>query len=307
MDIVDIIVKWSQIIMLLLMGVGLIYAWVQIRLMQSNEADRKRLAVLSLIQELEYNKKLITEYVDHAEKGGNVTPNADGVITYELNKPSLIAYERNVVLACGNDEGLLKDIASLYEKIDACKVLVDEVLLIVANNRIDCMLGYKKNDFNAVVGKMNKRLSQEAVAVDELIDVVIKNLKFLHKSSKELKKIDMGKIKRIIAREGLIILGIAISGFIIAFVGDFIWQHSKAYIDWVTPSIYKYEPLSIKLFWNRALLLFSFYNFPQINGLKWGIGMWIEHLGEFVFLYSYLIYLPFRFIVWAARTLKEKK
>lgn len=136
----DIIVQWSQIAMLILMIVGLIYAWIQIRLMKRNETDKKRLAVLSLIQELKYNKKLINEYIDHEVNGANVTPSKDGEISYELNKPSLIAYERNIILACGNDDGLLKDITSLYEKIDACKVLVDEVLLIVANNWFESKL-----------------------------------------------------------------------------------------------------------------------------------------------------------------------
>lgn len=125
------------------------------------------------------------------------------------------------------------------------------------------------------------------------------------------------KIKKIIAREGLIIIGIVVIGYIISFVSDYFMQHSTEYYNAVLKPIgvgfEKYEPLSFKLFWNRALVLFSLYGFPSMTNYPppspyaniWYI-LWLEHFGEFIFLYGYIIYLPFRFIIWALRTLKEK-
>lgn len=121
------------------------------------------------------------------------------------------------------------------------------------------------------------------------------------------------KTKKIIAREGLIILGITLSGFLISFVSDYIWQHNKAYIDFMASVPWRYEPLSLKLFWNRALSVFSIYNFPFNTYIssspyhKVWFPEWTEHLGEFIFLWGYIIYLPIRFISWSVRTLRGSK
>ena len=121
------------------------------------------------------------------------------------------------------------------------------------------------------------------------------------------------KIKKVIAREGLFIIGFIVVGFLLAFVSDYLWQHSKTYIQLMTPTGYSYDPLSLNLFWNRVLSLFSFYKFPSVMYASsdpyhriWFL-LWMEHLGEFIFLYGYLVCLPFRFIIWSIKTLKEKK
>ena len=125
------------------------------------------------------------------------------------------------------------------------------------------------------------------------------------------------KIKKIIAREGLIIISIAVIGYAIAFVSDYFMQHSTEYYNDILKPLgvgfEKYEPLSFKLFWNRALQVFSLYGFPSMTNYPppspyakiWYI-LWLEHFGEFLFLYGYIIYLPIRFIVWAVKTLRRK-
>jgi len=112
------------------------------------------------------------------------------------------------------------------------------------------------------------------------------------------------KVARIAAREVLIMVGIAVYGFLLAFTADYLFQHSKIYIKWMTPALYEYDPLSFKLAWHRALLLFSHYNFPAFphelkssHHIIWSL--WTEHLGEFILLYGPLIYLFIRSIVWA--------
>lgn len=118
-------------------------------------------------------------------------------------------------------------------------------------------------------------------------------------------------IKRIAAREVVIIIAIAVFGFLVAFISDYLFQHNKVYIKWMGPALYSYEPLSLNLLWHRALLLFNYYKFPSLyskafpyRDIQWFL--WTEHLGEFIFLYGYLICLPIRFIIRAAKTLKEK-
>ena len=121
------------------------------------------------------------------------------------------------------------------------------------------------------------------------------------------------KIKKIVAREGLIIFGFIVGGFTVAFISDYIWQHNKAYIDMMASSgYYQYEPLSLRLFLNRALSLFSIFKFPSNCYAfphpysKFWFPEWTEHLGEFIFLYGYLIYLFIRFVLWATRVLRQK-
>lgn len=174
----DSIVQWSQIVMVVLMVIGLIYAWRQITIMQSSEANKKRLAVLALIQELEYNKKLIGEYKKNAEEGANAIPK-DGKISWELNKPSFFAYEQSAILACGSDTVLLKDLTNLYEKLDACRTIIDEAVLIVANNYIECKIKNQKEEFNVFMGYHGKRLSSEAEAAMKLCDWVISRFESL--------------------------------------------------------------------------------------------------------------------------------
>ena len=120
-------------------------------------------------------------------------------------------------------------------------------------------------------------------------------------------------LKKSIAREGLILLSIAIGGFLIALMSDYLVQHSKAYCDDMLRHsvVPQYEPLSFGKFWNRTLGLFELYDFPSVNYSgsyplhKIWFLVWFEHFGEFIFLYGYLIYLPIRFVFWAVRTLKN--
>ena len=105
------------------------------------------------------------------------------------------------------------------------------------------------------------------------------------------------KTKKIIAREGLVIIGIVTIGYLIAFVSSFIWERGT---------------LSLRMFLGRALSLFSFYGFPSTDypishplHNVWFF-VWLEHFGEFIFLYGYLICLCIRFIIWAVKTVREK-
>ncbi len=107
-------------------------------------------------------------------------------------------------------------------------------------------------------------------------------------------------------REGLLIIGLAVLGWSIAFAADSTFQHSNMYKTLMTPALYSYEPLSLDLAFQRALSLFRTYHFPVFphyiatpHRILWSL--WIEHLGEFIFLYGYLFLLPIRFMVWFFR------
>ena len=84
------------------------------------------------------------------------------------------------------------------------------------------------------------------------------------------------KVKKIIAREGLIIIG-----FVFIFI-LFYWTGTHTQIQWEQ---YRKEPKP-----NQLLI-------------SWANGT----LGYYVALIGYPIYLIVRFIIWAIRTLKQRK
>ena len=94
---------------------------------------------------------------------------------------------------------------------------------------------------------------------------------------------DSKSIKRIIAREGLIILAILLAGFLLQLLG-------RRLLDFSCPTpaeIYDFVPCKYQfLFW---------------------VSRFLGKTGTFILAFGYLLYLLIRFIIWAVRTLREGK
>ncbi len=93
------------------------------------------------------------------------------------------------------------------------------------------------------------------------------------------------KIKKIIAREGLILLGIAIVGLAVYFIGRhlnnvYLIQHQEA---------------KFKVMQNMKYSLMGYT--PYIRMMSFGLN---------IAIFGYPIIALIRFILWAVRTLKEK-
>jgi hypothetical protein len=154
------------------------------------EEDKTLIAIISLIEELEYNRKLLEEYIEHSENGCNIHIK-DDKISWEWNKPKFYAYERYLVTACRGDLIVAKEITDLYYKLDSCKVIIETVQTFVAHN----LLQAKFTSFNIVgamdafrleISKNNKQLydiSKEAVTI---IDGLINKLEGLKNSKKSI-------------------------------------------------------------------------------------------------------------------------
>lgn len=120
-------------------------------------------------------------------------------------------------------------------------------------------------------------------------------------------------VKKIIAREWLVLLAFIGGGYMIAFVSDYFVQHTQSFLDFAKAfrkDYWAYEPLSIIRCWKRALVLCSSYNFPSVPPLILSkaetFWTWMEHFGEFVFLYGYPLYLIFSSIVWAVKSRRKQ-
>ena len=66
-----------------------------------------------------------------------------------------------------------------------------------------------------------------------------------------------------------------------------------------------YEPLSLNQLWHRALGQFDYYKVESLRTYNNHFYLSIEHFGVFILLFFYPIYLFFRFIFWAIKTLKQ--
>lgn len=92
---------------------------------------------------------------------------------------------------------------------------------------------------------------------------------------------DKKKIKQIIAREGITLLGILMLGFTVFFLGKIMCGINQPQKD--SLSVYNIP---------TTFFLFNLYqNMKQI--------------GIFILFFGYPIYLLIRFIIWALRTLRE--
>jgi hypothetical protein len=163
-----------QAIMLFVMFIAIA---IQFQQLWEVEDSKVLVAVTSLIEEMEYNKILIDGYIQHSDIGANVTP-VNGFISWEWNKPRFGSYERYLITACKSNLSLAKNITILYNKLEACKVIIETVQNFVANNLIS-MRGFRDGDsfFITEISKNNKQLSDISKEIRDLIPDLIEKLK----------------------------------------------------------------------------------------------------------------------------------
>lgn len=160
-----------QAVMLLVMFVAIAIPFQQL---WEVEEGKVLVAITSLIEEMEYNKMLLDGYIQHSEVGANVTPK-NGVMSWEWNKPRFGAYERYLITACRENLNLAKDITYLYNRLEACKVIIEAVQHFVAINLVNCIQGGNPL-FNSEIAKNNKQLWEISKEAKDLIPGLIKKL-----------------------------------------------------------------------------------------------------------------------------------
>lgn len=89
------------------------------------------------------------------------------------------------------------------------------------------------------------------------------------------------KIKRIIAREGLILLSVIVVGLLLFWLGSFL------------------NTKFLEQFKGTRVV-------PYLFGYKLQDGIWIQNIGFSLLIIGYPFYLLIRFILWALRTLRER-
>ena len=178
---INFLVFYSQMSVLILMILALILAFMQINEVKKSEQGKVSTAILSLIEEMEYNKTLLDEYIDHSEKGANVTPK-EGKISWEWNKPRQGAYERYLIVACKGNLDLAKEITKLYDKLESCSIIIETIQHFVAVNMIEMKCITSGEDtFKKEIGKHNNQLydiSKEAkILINNLIIQLCQNIR----------------------------------------------------------------------------------------------------------------------------------
>lgn len=124
-----------------------------------------------------------------AKKGGhiNIDPRRDNV-TYEWNKPRLGAYERYLILACRDNLDIVNEITTLYNKLEACRVIIETVHHLVATNIIRIQREGGRNEFNSEIIKHNKQLNQISKEAKDLNGKLIKKLESIKNLSQRKNK-----------------------------------------------------------------------------------------------------------------------
>ena len=116
------------------------------------------------------------------------------------------------------------------------------------------------------------------------------------------------KVKKFIAREGLVILSCVLIGFFIAYLGDYLNHYSKEMCDFLKGTKLENSPYRAPypyMMFRRAYYLFVDQTHVFVPaGSKLYLG--IEGIGLVTLLGFYPIYLLVRFIFWAVRTLREE-
>lgn len=128
-----------DIIVLIIMIITIIASWFltqrQINAMMQIEDDKTTIAIQSLIQELEYNRNIIHEYIDHSEKGANL--GKEGGYSWDWNVPHFGAFERYFIIACKGDKELAIKIEAIYSKLEACKTIVYYIHHLLASSSLE--------------------------------------------------------------------------------------------------------------------------------------------------------------------------
>lgn len=268
-DVIAIFINFFAIV------VGFFYVQWQIRTMRAIENEKRVIAIQALISELQYNKERLLEYIDHWWMGAHsyLTIVNGSSPTYDLQTPRFINYEQFLPLACYDNESLAGRITEIYINCDACRALINQILNFISNNQLNKNNSPQAlNDYEKEIVKHNKQICEISKNTFNLFDKAISELMALKESVHGKKnreaRVDKKNIKRIIAREGLIIVGIAVTGGLI--------------------------------------LLFSIM-LPEKTSYRETLGVIGSSILIYSWNIIYLFYLLIRFIIWALRTLREGK
>jgi len=148
----------------------------QITEMRNIEYEKRIIAVRALIEELKYNKDVISWYIQHSEVGGNVDPNKKGV-NWEWNPPHFIAYSQYLNIACGENIELAVKITSLYGKLESCKTIVYYIHQLLANNIIEVKVITNGDALlENIIRIFNKQIYDISKEVSPLFDELITEL-----------------------------------------------------------------------------------------------------------------------------------
>jgi len=156
-----------------LLLIALFFAETQIRLMWKRQREEIIIAIMSLIEEMEYNRGLLEEYLQHCDKGAHLKEK-EGKVSYEWNKPRFGAYEKYLILACRNNYGVANKISHLYAKLESCKIIIETIQHLVATNVIT--VG-SRSELHSEMIKHNKQLCSISEEARRLIGGLIKELK----------------------------------------------------------------------------------------------------------------------------------
>jgi len=116
-----------------LMVVALFYAELQIDEMRRSKREEREIAIISLIEEMKYNKKQLKAYIQHCEEGAHIEEK-EGNVSYELTKPIFMAYEKHLILACKSNTAIIKKINDLYNLLESVKVIIELNQRIATSN-----------------------------------------------------------------------------------------------------------------------------------------------------------------------------
>jgi len=163
------------ILMLITVIAGFCFTQKQINAMRHIEKEKRTIAIQSLILELEYNKQLVNQYLQHCKDGGHLDLSGKSY-TWELITPYFENYQY-LALACYTNIGLAKDITVIYSKLEACKVIIKQINFFWANNIIikETVINGRQLLQSEIV-KYNSYLLKACNDVVNLFDNVVKQL-----------------------------------------------------------------------------------------------------------------------------------
>ena len=124
----------TVLIILIPVAAAYFFTQYQINEMRNVEKEKRIIAIQSLVLELEYNKDLVNQYIEHCRKGAHLgaTENKE-ICTWELVSPNFESYKL-LTLACYSDMKSAKEINGIYSGLEECKIIINQILKFWGNN-----------------------------------------------------------------------------------------------------------------------------------------------------------------------------
>lgn len=147
------------------------------------EKDKQRIAIQSLLLELEYNKDIVNQYREHCKKGGHLgTHENKEICTWELVSPNFENYKL-LALACYSDAELAEEINCIYSGLEECKIIIMQIHQFWSNNlMIKETIPNGRNLLTQEIIKYNGYLLQACEKIINSFDNSVNKLKFIKNS-----------------------------------------------------------------------------------------------------------------------------